>query len=622
MKIVTKQLLLVCAALTALSAFASCEVIASTAGQDISGAAETVWLSLTPTKPDFGDDGTGTAKLTLVFNKAIVGLTGDLDEAALANFFTFECDYPADFSKKLKATKVIKSVIKSANADAAVYTLTVVNIPATCGIALVTINKTGITPPTRPWSLNGQKIPDEDGPALLDFRFVVSAKNPSLDAEAIGSIDQRDGTVVVTVLGGTDLDALTPTVTVNPGYTVTPVGAQDFGNSVKYTVTAADGNTKADYWVTVTVTVTVGAAPVYGIALSGGGSDPLNGDYSFGEAVTGYASPPAALTVTVRNIENAETGTLNVGITGTSFDLSSATIASIGTAAGSNSATFTVQPKGGLGPAFGTESYSATITVSGGNITEEKTFTVSFTVKNWISAPSIALTPGSGQLGWTIVASDPTADGYEVYWVEGRETVAATVKAGTQGSGSASITGLTNEQIYSFIVIAHKSGYMDADSAIVYGQSAGYAVGDTGPAGGKIFYRKDITTDGWRYLEAAQTNFDQGAWASTSISGTASAIGSGAANTTTILAADAAAYAAKACADYQYGVYDDWFLPSIEELQAMYTHRASIGGFGTYYWSSSQRDTLSKPWFLNFNDGTRGTTNQWDQLLVRAVRAF
>jgi hypothetical protein len=161
MRNVTKVVLLACTALTAL-ALASCEVIASTAGQDLSGDTGTEWVSLTPTKPDFGDDGTGTAKLTLVFNKAIAGLTGDLDAAALAELFTFECDYPVDFTEELKAEKVSESAGAGAGA---VYTLTVGNIPATGGIALVTINKTDITPPSRAWSLNGDILPDEPDPS-------------------------------------------------------------------------------------------------------------------------------------------------------------------------------------------------------------------------------------------------------------------------------------------------------------------------------------------------------------------------------------------------------------------------------------------------------------------------
>jgi uncharacterized repeat protein (TIGR02543 family) len=110
-------------------------------------------------------------------------------------------------------------------------------------------------------------------------------------------------------------------------------------------------------------------------------------DYHFGEAETGYAAPPGALTVTVRNTGNTATGELTIGITGNggNFDFPSfSTIASLGTENGSDSAAFAVRPKAGLGPNSGTDSetYTETVTVSGGNGIN-KSFTVSFTVKNF-----------------------------------------------------------------------------------------------------------------------------------------------------------------------------------------------------------------------------------------------
>jgi hypothetical protein len=156
------------------------------------------------------------------------------------------------------------------------------------------------------------------------------------------------------------------------------------------------------------------------------------------------------------------------------------------------------------------------------------------------------------------------------------------------------------------------------------------AIGDTGPAGGKIFYVDAADAyPGWKYLEAAPVDISETkkwastAYESTDISGTATAIGSGAVNTTTILATDADAPAAKACDDYVSGAYDDWFLPSKDELNAMYTNRESIGGFGSgYYWSSSQSSTINS-WDQRFTNG-----NQYDDrkfvtaYSVRAVRAF
>ena len=55
--------------------------------------------------------------------------------------------------------------------------------------------------------------------------------------------------------------------------------------------------------------------------------------------------------------------------------------------------------------------------------------------------------------------------------------------------------------------------------------------------------------------------------------------------------------AAKLCADYEVTVsgviYADWYLPSKDELDKLYTNRASVGGFATvFYWSSSELNAL------------------------------
>jgi len=65
-----------------------------------------------------------------------------------------------------------------------------------------------------------------------------------------------------------------------------------------------------------------------------------------------------------------------------------------------------------------------------------------------------------------------------------------------------------------------------------------YAIGDTGPAGGIVFYDKGDDVGGWRYLEAAPSDQSTSAWSNitdTWVLGTAIAIGTGQANTTKII---------------------------------------------------------------------------------------
>jgi hypothetical protein len=156
-----------------------------------------------------------------------------------------------------------------------------------------------------------------------------------------------------------------------------------------------------------------------------------------------------------------------------------------------------------------------------------------------------------------------------------------------------------------------------------------YAVGDTGPAGGIVFYDKGFYSAGWRYLEAAPADIGSifvwgtGGYATTSIPGTSTAIGSGAANTDVIFnAAGTDAPAAYACHEYTYGGQSDWFLPSQDELNLMYINQGSIGGFGSGdYWSSSENSFVGA-WRQRFSDGYQyfGTKNSTGS--VRAVRAF
>jgi uncharacterized repeat protein (TIGR02543 family) len=165
-----------------------------------------------------------------------------------------------------------------------------------------------------------------------------------------------------------------------------------------------------------------------------------------------------------------------------------------------------------------------------------------------------------------------------------------------------------------------------------------YVIGDTGPAGGIIFYT-DGTGD-WKYLEAAPADISgvfkwvsTGFWG-TDIPGTGTAIGSGKANTDAILAIDPNAPAAKVCKEYTGGGKTDWFLPSRDELAAMQVNIAAIGGFSNdIYWSSSQDDfeydgrenLMDAAWaqFLADTPVSPGGPNpKYYAHYVRAVRAF
>ncbi|MEI6727513.1 MAG: DUF1566 domain-containing protein, partial [Actinomycetes bacterium] len=106
---------------------------------------------------------------------------------------------------------------------------------------------------------------------------------------------------------------------------------------------------------------------------------------------------------------------------------------------------------------------------------------------------------------------------------------------------------------------------------------------------------------------------------------TATALGTGSANTALIIAAQgtATSYAALVARQYDGGGYTDWYLPSKDELNKLFLNRAAIGGFldkGTY-WSSSHWDAPTI-WVQEFANGAQN--HQWRELpaALRAVRSF
>ena len=104
---------------------------------------------------------------------------------------------------------------------------------------------------------------------------------------------------------------------------------------------------------------------------------------------------------------------------------------------------------------------------------------------------------------------------------------------------------------------------------------------------------------------------------------TATVLGTGNANTNTIVAAQGAgSYAAKLCYDLVLNGYSDWYLPSKDELNKLYLNRIAVSGFNNnFYWSSSEND-VSNAWFQDFTNGSQFIFNKNGTYYVRAVRAF
>jgi TolB-like protein len=158
-----------------------------------------------------------------------------------------------------------------------------------------------------------------------------------------------------------------------------------------------------------------------------------------------------------------------------------------------------------------------------------------------------------------------------------------------------------------------------------------YNIGDTGPAGGIVFYDKGVFSGGWRYLEAApvETEFTaQWGTFQQDIANTSTVVGSGRRNTDLILERlrqlDETGRAAQVCTGLNFDGFSDWFLPSKDELNLMYQNlkQKGLGGFGnSWYWSSLQGNG-STAWQQNFGSGQQSNANKYYNYSVRAIRAF
>lgn len=110
----------------------------------------------------------------------------------------------------------------------------------------------------------------------------------------------------------------------------------------------------------------------------------------------------------------------------------------------------------------------------------------------------------------------------------------------------------------------------------------------------------------------------------TAVSGTSTAIGTGASNTAKIISVCTGFTAAKFCDDYSFSGYTDWFLPSKDELNEMYLQKDEFNNLDehTNYWSSSQ-NMPETAWIQYFLNGTQSELGLKDQLYkVRPIRVM
>ena len=166
----------------------------------------------------------------------------------------------------------------------------------------------------------------------------------------------------------------------------------------------------------------------------------------------------------------------------------------------------------------------------------------------------------------------------------------------------------------------------NSNGVVVYGNEVSFTTSSitigSNFAGGIVFYIDSTGQHGLVCAPSDQGNFQWGCYG-TGISGTSTAFGTGMANTLAIVnGCSQRPIAASVCNDLVLNGYNDWYLPSRDELSLMYQNlwTQSLGNFYDVYWSSSQGFPGGAA-ALDFRDGLHGYGGS-QPFVVRAVRAF
>ncbi len=287
-----------------------------------------------------------------------------------------------------------------------------------------------------------------------------------------------------------------------------------------------------------------------------------------------------------------------------------------------------------VSPVSGTTLGGTAVTITGTNLTGATGVTfggaaataVTVVDATTVTATTPAHAAGAVDVVVTTPAGSPTLAGGYTY-VQMVTLTAVTADSGT-ASGSTGIaltgtnltgtTGVTfggvaatsvnvvNATTVTAVTPAHAAGAVDVVITTASGSatlSNGYtyvatAVGQ--PSGGGVIAGLG---GGLQNLIAAAADNSTGVeWGGADTVTSAQSATDGATNTTTIVAAlGTGTYAAAVCANYEVdsqgnvpcesgnACYDDWFLPALDQLNALYVNRAAIGAFASaFYYSSTE----------------------------------
>ncbi len=167
---------------------------------------------------------------------------------------------------------------------------------------------------TQDWIVTVTEAPNTETD-ILSFTLTDQASEATIDAGA--------HTVEIAVVHGTDLAALSPTITLSEGATISPESgtSQDLSLSTTYTVTAEDGTTSQDWSITVTEAPNTATDILTFVLTEQTGSASIDTDAHTVAIEVERETDLTQLTPTITTSEDASV----VPASGTELDLSSTT---------------------------------------------------------------------------------------------------------------------------------------------------------------------------------------------------------------------------------------------------------------------------------------------------------
>ena len=491
--------------------------------------------------------------------------------------------------------------------------------PATITTDVGTANDTGISPS---WSLI-----DTAGITYSIAAAGAGAGGPTTDGVGGNAINiDSTGKITITdqaIVANSGAYVVTATAGItSPVYTEGSTAT----TTITVTVNKIALNTETLIYNVSTITTDVGTANDTGISPSWSLADMTGITYSIAAAGAGGPTTDGVGSNTINF--NQATGQITI------------TDRAIATNSGAYTVTATADSTSPVYTEGSTTTTTITVTVNRVNLNTKSltynanTITTHGTANEEGISPSWSLADTAG-ITYSIAAAEtdgPIADGAgtKINIDLGSGKITSTADVSVDNNGAYVVTATADSTSPAYI-----ADTMTTTTIMVVDT---YKIGDTGPAGGKIFYvNENYETDDWRYLEAAPTEHEQDArWGANLKMATSTDIGTGRANTELIVAETegydrdiGTEYAAKICSEFVLNGYDDWFLPSRDELDALYQHRNKVGGFveqphtNTIYWSSSaSTQYVIHAWGQDDHGQKSGRLTKGGLLIVRPVRSF